>query len=68
MFRSVGYGHDEDAGRDSVSTFRLVGYDDVMSIEWVDSLAGPTEGLEKAGTMLRDGVFEKEADVDWVPE
>ncbi len=68
MFRSVGYGHDEDAWRDIISTLRLVGYDDVLSIEWEDGLAEPTEGLEKAVTMLQDGLLRKQADVDWVPE
>jgi DNA-(apurinic or apyrimidinic site) lyase len=68
MFRSVGYGHDEDAWRDIISTLRLVGYDDVLSIEWEDGLAEPTEGLEKAVDMLQDGLLRKEADVDWVPE
>lgn len=68
MFRSVGYGHDEDAWRDIISTLRLVGYDDVLSIEWEDSLAEPTEGLEKAVDILQDGILEKSADVDWVPE
>ena len=68
MFRSVGYGHEEDAWRDIVSTLKLVGYDDVLSIEWEDSLAEPTEGLEKAVTMLQDGILRKEANVDWVPE
>ncbi|MFA1611774.1 sugar phosphate isomerase/epimerase family protein [Halobellus rubicundus] len=67
MFRSVGYGHDEDAWRDIISTLRLVGYDDVLSIEWEDGLAEPTEGLEKAVDTLQRGILRKDADVDWVP-
>jgi len=67
LFRSVGYGHDEEVWRDIASTLRMVGYDDVMSIEWEDSLAEPTEGLEKAVAVLQDAVFEREADREPMP-
>ncbi|MDJ1433317.1 sugar phosphate isomerase/epimerase [Halostagnicola sp. A-GB9-2] len=48
LFRSVGYGHDETHWKDIVSTLRMVGYDDVLSIEHEDSLTSSREGLEKA--------------------
>lgn len=54
IFRSVGYGHDYQTWKDIVSNLRMVGYDDVMSIEHEDSLLSPTEGLEKAVSFLKE--------------
>jgi sugar phosphate isomerase/epimerase len=54
IFRSVGYGHDAQTWKDIVSNLRMVGYDDIMSIEHEDSLLTPKEGLEKAITFLND--------------
>ena len=48
LYRTLGYGHDESFWRDFVSTLRLVGYDDVVSIEHEDPLIDPEEGFEKA--------------------
>lgn len=47
IFRSVGYGHDYQLWKDIVSNLRMVGYDDVMSIEHEDSLMTPMEGPGK---------------------
>ncbi|UPM42911.1 sugar phosphate isomerase/epimerase family protein [Halocatena salina] len=58
LFRSVGYGHDEAHWKDIVSTLRMVGYDDVLSIEHEDSLTSGREGLEKAVDLLDRAVFE----------
>jgi len=58
LFRSVGYGHDESHWKDIVSTLRMVGYDDVLSIEHEDSLTSAREGLEKAVDLLNRTVFE----------
>lgn len=58
LFRSIGYGHGETHWKDVVSTLRMVGYDDVMSIEHEDSLTSSTEGLEKAVDVLQRAVFE----------
>ncbi|RQG93374.1 sugar phosphate isomerase/epimerase family protein [Natrarchaeobius chitinivorans] len=60
LFRSVGYGHDESHWKDLVSTLRMVGYDDVLSIEHEDSLTSSREGLEKAIELLHRAVFETE--------
>jgi DNA-(apurinic or apyrimidinic site) lyase len=60
MFRSIGYGHDESHWKDVVSTLRMVGYDDVLSIEHEDSLTSSTEGLEKAVDVLDRAVFRAE--------
>ncbi|USZ72944.1 sugar phosphate isomerase/epimerase family protein [Natronosalvus halobius] len=57
LFRSVGYGHGEGHWKDIVSTLRMVGYDDVLSIEHEDSLTSSTEGLEKAIELLERAVF-----------
>ena len=67
IFRSVGYGHDYSVWKDIVSNLRLVGYDDVLSIEHEDSLMTPTEGLQKAISFLKEVlVFEaKNTDVFW---
>lgn len=54
VFRSVGYGHDYQLWKDIVSNLRMVGYDDVMSIEHEDSLMSPSEGLQKAIAFLKE--------------
>jgi DNA-(apurinic or apyrimidinic site) lyase len=57
LFRSIGYGHGEAHWKDVVSTLRMVGYDDVLSIEHEDSLTSGPEGLEKAVDVLQRAVF-----------
>ena len=58
LFRSVGYGHGEAHWKELVSTLRLIGYGDVLSIEHEDALTSATEGLEKAIDMLQRALFE----------
>ena len=58
LFRSVGYGHGEAHWKDIVSTFRMVGYDGVLSIEHEDSLTSWHEGLEKAIDLLERAIFQ----------
>ena len=58
LFRSVGYGHGENHWKEVVSTLRMVGYDDVLSIEHEDGLTSSREGLEKAVDVLSRAVFE----------
>ena len=67
IFRSVGYGHDYSVWKDIVSNLRLVGYDDVLSIEHEDSLMTPFEGLQKAISFLKEVlIFDaKNTDVFW---
>jgi sugar phosphate isomerase/epimerase len=52
IFRTVGYGHGADWWNNFVSTLRMVGYDDVLSIEHEDSLMSIEEGLTKAAGFL----------------
>jgi sugar phosphate isomerase/epimerase len=66
VFRSVGYGHDAQVWKDIVSNLRMVGYDDVMSIEHEDSLMSQNEGLMKAVTFLKDVItFESRGAMWW---
>ena len=53
IFRTVGYGHDAAFWKDFISTLRLVGYDDVISIEHEDSLMSANEGFQKAAAFLK---------------
>lgn len=57
IFRTVGYGNGADYWKDIVSALRMVGYDDVVSIEHEDSLMSVQEGLEKAVVMLQEAVI-----------
>ena len=61
MFRTVGYGHAEDFWRDYISTLRVVGYDDVLSIEHEDPLIEPEEGFQLAVELLQRGHATKDA-------
>lgn len=54
VFRSVGYGHGYQVWKDIISNLRMVGYDDVLSIEHEDSLMSVNEGLTKAITFLQE--------------
>jgi sugar phosphate isomerase/epimerase len=65
-FRTVGYGHSEQTWRDMISTLRLIGYDDVISIEHEDAMMPIKEGLEKAVRFLSDLIIqEKPAEMWW---
>lgn len=57
VFRSVGYGNDMQYWRDFISNLRLVGYDDVLSIEHEDSIMTNKEGLEKAAYFLSQAII-----------
>lgn len=66
VFRSVGYGHGYQVWKDIVSNLRMVGYDDVMSIEHEDSLMSANEGLQKAISFLKEVmVFEDTGEMFW---
>jgi sugar phosphate isomerase/epimerase len=58
IFRTIGYGHDELAWNDIISTLRTVGYDSVLSIEHEDSLIDAEEGLCKAVSFLRRSLIQ----------
>lgn len=65
-FRSIGYGHDYQTWKDIFSTLRMIGYDDVVSIEHEDGLMSPNEGLQKAITMLKETMmFEDTGEMFW---
>lgn len=53
IFRTVGYGHDEKCWKDILSALRVVGYDDVLSIEHEDIMASLEEGFQKAALFLK---------------
>lgn len=53
IFRTVGYGHGAEWWGAFISTLRMVGYDDVLSIEHEDSLMSVEEGMSKAVAFLR---------------
>lgn len=61
VFRSVGYGHGIEWWKDFVSNLRMVGYDDVLSIEHEDGLMSPMEGLRKALHVLKQAVIAEPA-------
>lgn len=61
VFRTVGYGSDALIWKDIISTLRLVGYDDVLSIEHEDSVMSGAEGLKKAIAFLKDVVIREPA-------
>ena len=66
-FRTVGFGHDALWWKTFVSALRESGYDDVLSIEHEDPLAGPREGARHAVEFLRQCVLtEPPAEAWWV--
>lgn len=66
VFRSVGYGNGYNYWKDIVSNLRMIGYDDVLSIEHEDSLMSATEGLDKAISFLKDVLItEKTGEMWW---
>jgi sugar phosphate isomerase/epimerase len=64
-FRTVGFGHGEELWKDIVSTLRLVGYDDVLSIEHEDALASRDEGLQHAVSLLKRVLLREPAGEMW---
>lgn len=66
IFRSVGYGHDAQVWKDIISSLRMAGYDDVISIEHEDSLMSVNEGLMKAIVFLKEVMaFESRGAMWW---
>ncbi len=53
IFRTCGYGHGAQWWREFSSTLRMYGYDNVLSIEYEDSLLSPEEGLSRAAAFLQ---------------
>jgi len=65
IFRTVGYGHDLSFWKDFVSTCRLIGYDEVLSIEHEDSLMSAIEGFRKAFALLKEALIREPIGTAW---
>ena len=66
IFRTVGYGHDDEVWKDIISTLRMAGYDGVLSIEHEDSLMAANEGFLKAIAFLKDVmIHEAPGEMTW---
>jgi sugar phosphate isomerase/epimerase len=65
LFRTCGYGHGAEWWKEFVSTLRMYGYDDVLSIEHEDSLLSAEEGLTKAAAFLNDLVIREQPGAAW---
>ncbi len=52
-FRTLGYGHGEEAWREIILALRLARYNDVISIEHEDTMLEPVEGLRHSLEFLR---------------
>lgn len=65
IFRTVGYGHDEQVWKDIISMLRMVDYDGVISIEHEDSLMSITEGTEKAIAFLKKVIIKENPAQMW---
>jgi sugar phosphate isomerase/epimerase len=50
---TVGNGHDALWWREFCAALRLVGYDDVLSIEHEDQMLSPIEGVRRSVDILR---------------
>ncbi|MFA7099628.1 MAG: sugar phosphate isomerase/epimerase [Eubacteriales bacterium] len=57
IFRTVGYGNGFDYWKEFISTLRLIGYDDILSIEHEDSVMTNDEGLSKAVSFLKECII-----------
>jgi sugar phosphate isomerase/epimerase len=65
IFRTCGYGHGAEWWKDFASTLRMMGYDNVLSIEHEDSLLSPEEGLRKAAQFLKEIVIKDQPTAAW---
>jgi sugar phosphate isomerase/epimerase len=65
IFRTCGYGHGAEWWKEFVSTLRMFGYDNVLSIEHEDSLLSPEEGLTKAAQFLHEVVIREAPAAAW---
>ncbi len=65
IFRTCGYGHGAEWWKEFVSTLRMYGYDNVLSIEHEDSLLSPEEGLSRAARFLDEVVIKEKPTAAW---
>ncbi|PKM58519.1 MAG: xylose isomerase [Firmicutes bacterium HGW-Firmicutes-3] len=66
VFRTVGYGHDQEIWNDMISMLKAVEYDGPISIEHEDALMSIDEGLSKAIEFLKEVIiFETPTSMWW---
>jgi sugar phosphate isomerase/epimerase len=65
IFRTCGYGHGSEWWSEFISTLRMFGYDNVLSIEHEDSLLSPEEGLTKAANFLNAIIIREQPAAAW---
>ena len=65
IFRTCGFGHGAEWWKEFVSTLRMCGYDNVLSIEHEDSLLSSEEGLTKAARFLDEIVLKEKPTAPW---
>jgi sugar phosphate isomerase/epimerase len=65
IFRACGFGHSYVWWKEFVSTLRMFGYDNVLSIEHEDTLMSPDEGLTKAAEFLNSLVIREQPAAPW---
>ena len=65
IFRTCGSGHGEEWWREFISTLRMFGYNEVLSIEHEDSLLSAGEGLMKAAAFLNGIVLREPTAAAW---
>ena len=65
IFRTCGFGHGAEWWKEFVSTLRMFGYDNVLSIEHEDSLLSPEEGLRKAAQFLNEIIIREQPAAAW---
>jgi sugar phosphate isomerase/epimerase len=65
IFRTCGFGHGAEWWKEFVSTLRMCGYDNVLSIEHEDSLLSSEEGLSKAARFLDEIVLKEKPTAAW---
>lgn len=60
IFRTIGYGHNEEIWKQMISTLRMIGYDGALSIEHEDSLMSGDEGFKKAVAFLKGCIIKEQ--------
>ena len=64
-FTIPGWGHDEGVWREVIATLRLIGYEDILSMEMECEYMDIKEGLEKGVAFLKPLVLETPAGKRW---
>lgn len=65
IFRTVGYGHDQEFWRAMISELALAGYGGTLSIEHEDSIMSVNEGFTRAVSFLKDSVITEKPGAAW---